>query len=168
MTHHFAASRQKAFCFKISHAPRAVLRPSRSDHFRGEGAACRPVLAAAAAGNAWITSAVYSAVTGVIDQHLDAQHAIELPRFLIGQQRGEIRAQYQFQIEDGFAPTVLAELMAMGDTFQRISLPGELRMGYAAVITIGEREVMAGADPRRAGGAGAIGCAGDKGEGCRR
>ena len=136
--------------------------------FRGEGAARRPVLAAAAAGNAWITSAVYSAVTGVIDQHLDAQHAIELPRFLIGQQRGEIRAQYQFQIEDGFAPTVLAELMAMGDTFQRISLPGELRMGYAAVITIGEREVMAGADPRRAGGAGAIGCAGDKGEGCRR
>ena len=136
--------------------------------FRGEGASRRPVLAAAAAGNAWITSAVYSAVTGVIDQHLDAQHAIELPRFLIGQQRGEVRMQYQFQIEDGFAPSVLRELTAMGDTFQRISLPGELRMGYAAVITIGDRDVMAAADPRRAGAAGAVGCAGDKGEGCRR
>lgn len=135
--------------------------------FHGDGAARRPILAAAAAGNAWITSAVYSAVTGVIDQHLDAQQAIELPRFLIGQQRGEARAQYQFQIEDGFSPTVLNELTAMGDSFQRISLPGELRMGYAAVITIGARNVMAAADPRRAGEAGAIGCARDNGDGCR-
>lgn len=136
--------------------------------FRGDGAARRPVLAAAAAGNAWITSAVYSAVTGVIDQHLDAQHAIELPRFLIGQQRGQVRSDYLIQIEDGFAPVVLRELNAMGHAFQRISLPGELRMGYAAVITIGEKEVMAGADPRRAGEAGAIGCKDDKGDGCRK
>jgi gamma-glutamyltranspeptidase/glutathione hydrolase len=136
--------------------------------FRGEGAARRPVLAAAAAGNAWITSAVYSAVTGVIDQHLDAQHAIELPRFLIGQQRGDARTDYMIQIEDGFAPSVLRELNAMGHAFQRISLPGELRMGYAAVITIGDKEVMAGADPRRAGEAGAVGCSNDKGVGCRK
>jgi len=136
--------------------------------FRGEGAMKRPVLAAAAAGNAWITSAVYSAVTGVIDQHLDAQHAIELPRFLIGQQRGEVRTDYMIQIEDGFSPSALRALNAMGHAFQRISLPGELRMGYAAVITIGDKDVMAGADPRRAGEAGAVGCKDDKGEGCRK
>ena len=136
--------------------------------FNGEGAARRPVLAAAAAGNAWITSAVYSAVTGVIDQHLDAQRAIELPRFLLGQQRGDTRGEYVIQIEDGYSPAMMRELGAMGHVFQRISLPGELRMGYAAVITIGEHDVMAGADPRRAGEAGAIGCRNDKGEGCRR
>ncbi len=134
--------------------------------FRGEGAARRPVLAAAAAGNSWITSAVYSTVTGVIDQRLDAQRAIELPRFLIGQQRGEARSEYLIQVEDGFSPSVLRELGAKGHLFQRISLAGELRMGYAAVVTIGERDVMAGADPRRSGEAGAIGCAGDRGDGC--
>jgi gamma-glutamyltranspeptidase len=135
--------------------------------FNGEGSSRRPVLAAAAAGNAWITSAVYSAVTGVIDEHLDAQHAIELPRFLIGQQRADTRTDYLLQIEDGFSPAVLRELGAKGHAFQRISLPGELRMGCAAVITMGDRAVMAGADPRRAGEAGAIGCKNDKGEGCR-
>ena len=124
------------------------------------------MLAAAAAGNAWITSAVYSAVVGVLDQHLDAQRAIELPRFLIGQQRGETRADYQVQIEDGFSPSMLRELTALGHSFQRISLPGELRMGYAAVITFGDRTVTAGADPRRAGASGAIGCAGDKDGSC--
>ena len=136
--------------------------------FRGAGAARRPVLAAAAAGNAWITSAVYSAVTGVLDQHLDAQRAIELPRFLVGQERVENRNEYVIQIEDGFSPTMIRELTALGHYFQRISLPGELRMGYAAVITFGDRVVTAGADPRRAGNAGAIGCAGDTGEGCRQ
>ena len=135
--------------------------------FRGVGASRRPVLVAGAAGNAWITSAVYSAVVGVLDQHLDAQRAIELPRFLVGQQRGETRSEYLVQIEDGFSPTVTRELTALGHTFQRISLPGELRMGYAAVITFGEKSVTAGADPRRAGEAGAIGCAGDRGVGCR-
>ncbi|MEO8620294.1 MAG: gamma-glutamyltransferase [bacterium] len=136
--------------------------------FRGDGAARRPVLAAAAAGNSWITSAVYSAVVGVLDQHLDAQRAIELPRFLIGQQRGEARSEYLIQIEDGFSPSMMRDLTALGHVFQRISLPGELRMGYAAVITFGDKAVTAGADPRRAGEAGAIGCSGDKGEGCRQ
>ena len=135
--------------------------------FRGEGPSRRPVLAAAAAGNSWITSAVYSAVIGVLDQHLDAQRAIELPRFLIGQQRGETRSEFLIQIEDGFSPSMMRALTALGHSFQRISLPGELRMGYAAVITFGGEVVTAGADPRRAGEAGAIGCSGDKGEGCR-
>ena len=136
--------------------------------FRGEGAAKKPVLAAGAAGNQWITSAVYSAVTGVLDQKLDAQRAIELPRFSLGQQRGETRSEFMIQIEDGFSPSMLRSLVAMGHTFQRISLPGELRMGYASVITFGDGVVTAGADPRRAGQAGAIGCANDTGDGCRR
>jgi gamma-glutamyltranspeptidase len=135
--------------------------------FRGEGAARRPVLAAGAAGNQWITSAVYSTVTGVLDQHLDAQRAIELPRFSLGTQRGDTRTDYLIQIEDGFSPATLRTLGTLGHSFQRISLPGELRMGYASVITFGDREVTAGADPRRAGQAGAIGCANDRGDGCR-
>ncbi|CAN5134018.1 hypothetical protein BH09GEM1_BH09GEM1_13990 [soil metagenome] len=125
--------------------------------FRDDGVARRPVVAAAAAGNSWITSAVYSAVVGVLDQHLDAQRAIELPRFLIGQQRGAVRGEYLIQIEDGFSPLVLKQLGTMGHLFQRISLPGELRMGYAAVITFGDKSVTAGADPRRGGAAGAVG-----------
>jgi gamma-glutamyltranspeptidase len=135
---------------------------------RGEGRAQRPVLAAGAAGNAWITSAVYSIVAGVLDGGLDAQRAIELPRFLPGQQRGDVRREYVVQVEDGIAPGVVRRLEGMGHLFQRISLPGELRMGYASAITFGERTVTAGADPRRAGEAGAIGCTGDDGSGCRR
>jgi gamma-glutamyltranspeptidase len=124
--------------------------------FKGEGNARKPVVAAAAAGNAWITSAVYTAVTGVLDQHLNAQQAIEAPRFLMGQQRNDTRSTYLIQIEDGFAPSVLRDMNAMGHDFRRISLPGEVRMGYAAVITFGDHDVMAGADPRRAGAAGAV------------
>jgi gamma-glutamyltranspeptidase len=135
---------------------------------RGEGRARRPVLAAGAAGNAWITSAVYSIVTGVLDGGLDAQRAIELPRFLPGQQRGELRRDYVVQVEDGIAPAVMRRLEGMGHLFQRISLAGELRMGYASAITFGDGTVTAGADPRRAGEAGAVGCAGDDGSGCRR
>ncbi len=135
--------------------------------FRGEGSARRPVLATGAAGNQWITSAVYSTVTGVLDQQLDAQRAIELPRFSIGQQRGETRTDYLIQIEDGFSPAMLRSLGALGHAFHRISLLGELRMGYASVITFGDGVVTAGADPRRAGQAGAIGCANDTGAGCR-
>ena len=135
---------------------------------RGQGRSRRPVLAAGAAGNAWITSAVYSIVTGVLDDGLDAQRAIELPRFLPGQQRGERRREYVVQVEAGIAPSVMRQLEGMGHLFQRISLAGELRMGYASAITFGDRTVTAGADPRRAGEAGAIGCAGDDGSGCRR
>jgi gamma-glutamyltranspeptidase len=136
--------------------------------FRGDGASRRPVLAAGAAGNAWITSALYSVVTGVVDDKLDAQHAIELPRFLLVQQRGDVRREYMVQIEDGVSPAVVRRLERLGHHFQRISLTGELRMGYAAAIVLGEREVTAAADPRRAGEAGAVGCVGDRGDGCRR
>ena len=60
------------------------------------------------------------------------------------------------QVEDGFAPGVLRKLAAMGHGIQRISLRGELRMGYAAVATVGDGAAVAGADPRRSGAAGAV------------
>ncbi|CAA9328927.1 MAG: Gamma-glutamyltranspeptidase @ Glutathione hydrolase [uncultured Gemmatimonadaceae bacterium] len=136
--------------------------------FRGSAAARRPVLAAGAAGNAWITAAVYSIVAGVLDAGLGAQRALELPRFLVTRQQGDAGGEFVVQLESGFAPSVVSALEARGHRVQLISLPGEVRMGYAAAITIGRGEVTAGADPRRAGAAGAIGCAGRGDQGCRR
>ena len=124
--------------------------------FRGTGASQQPVLAVGAAGNSWITSAVYSIVTGVLDQHLGVQQAIELPRFLLSQERDGTNREYVVQMEDGLAPSVTRALEAMGHHFRFISLPGELRMGYAAAITFGAHSVTAGADPRRSGAAGAV------------
>ena len=122
--------------------------------FQGAGAQRRPVLALGAAGNAWITSAVYETLVGVLDQHLDPQAALELPRFLIGG-RGQTRGA-MIQMEDGFSPDVMRRLQALGYDLQIISMMGELRMGYGAAVTIGDGRVTAGADPRRAGAAGAI------------
>jgi gamma-glutamyltranspeptidase / glutathione hydrolase len=122
--------------------------------FQGAGAQRRPILALGAAGNAWITSAVYQTLVGVLDQHLDPQSALELPRFLIGG-RGQARGA-SIQMEDGFSPEVMRRLEALGYDPQLISLMGELRMGYGAALTIGDGRVTAGADPRRAGAAGAI------------
>ena len=59
-------------------------------------------------------------------------------------------------IEAGIAPSLMRRLEAMGHEFNAISLMGEVRMGYAAAIEIGAREVTAGADPRRSGAAGAV------------
>lgn len=124
--------------------------------FGGTGEARRPVLAVGAAGNAWITSAVYTIVTGVLDDKLGVQQAIELPRFLLSRQRDGRDRGYVVELEDGFAPSMLRGLQAMGHQLRFISLPGELRMGYAAATSIGENSVTAGADPRRAGAAGAV------------
>jgi len=128
---------------------------------RGQGAARRPVLAAGAAGNAWITSAVYGIVTGVLDHGLTAQQAIETPRFLIGGRGfggGSEPEGFAILLEDGFAPAVTRRLRDLGHVLQPISLKGELRMGYAAAITLEEGGVTAGADPRRSGAAGAGRC----------
>lgn len=124
--------------------------------FQGAGTKRRPVLAVGAAGNSWITSAVYSIVTGVLDQKLGVQRAIELPRFLLTRGRIGTSREFLVQLEDGFAPKVVRDLEAMGHHLQFISLPGELRMGYAAAITIAAKSVTAGADPRRSGAAGAV------------
>jgi gamma-glutamyltranspeptidase len=159
----------------------------------------RPVFAVGAAGNAWITSAVYQTLIGMMDFGLDPQRALELPRFLPGGRggaapvappsdaplltaepagagaagpggrggggrgggfglggRGGAAGPVSVQIEDGFSPDVLKRLREMGYEFELISLKGELRQGYGAAIAIDGKKVTAGADPRRAGSAGAV------------
>jgi gamma-glutamyltranspeptidase len=127
--------------------------------FQGTGAARRPVLAVGAAGNAWITSAVYQTLIGVLDFGLTPQQALELPRFL-PQGRGGggagARREFVVDVEGGFAPVTLRRLRAMGYNLNVISLAGEPRMGYGAAVSLGRGTVTAGADPRRSGTAGAI------------
>ncbi len=135
--------------------------------FEGAGKSQHPVMALGAAGNAWITSAVYQTLVGMIDQHLDPQAALEQPRFLIGGgfgggggrgARGSAAppAGATIQLEDGFSPDVMKRLEALGYRTQIVSLPGELREGYGAAVRIDKGHVTAGADPRRAGAAAAI------------
>jgi gamma-glutamyltranspeptidase/glutathione hydrolase len=134
--------------------------------FEGSGPKRHPVIALGAAGNAWITSAVYETLVGMIDQHLDPQAALELPRFLVGGGFGGGRggrggagtspAAATIQMENGFAPEVMKRLEELGYRTQIVSLPGELREGYGAAVRIEKGRVTAGADPRRAGAAGAI------------
>ena len=125
-----------------------------------------------AAGNAWITSAVYQSLLGVLDYNLSPQQALELPRFLPGGGLGGGGAPgggrggaggapaaptpYNIQLEDGFSPTVIARLRALGYGLSFVSLRGEVREGYGAAVRVDGRVVTAGADPRRAGTAGAI------------
>ncbi|MEO7084679.1 MAG: gamma-glutamyltransferase [Gemmatimonadaceae bacterium] len=130
--------------------------------FEGSGSSRHAVMALAAAGNAWITSAVYQILEGMIDQHLDPQAALELPRFLIGGGGGRGGAGAAtprgatIQMEDGFSPEVMHRLETLGYRTQIVSLPGELREGYGAALKIEKGKVTAGADPRRAGAAGAV------------
>jgi gamma-glutamyltranspeptidase len=139
--------------------------------FKGVGREARPWLAVGAAGNAWITAAVYQMVTGAVDHGMSPQQLVELPRFLPGggggggpagpggggPATGEQQAGVSnLQIEAGFSPAVLARLEQLGHRFTTISLPGELRMGYAAAVMSDKGSVKAGADPRRSGGAGAV------------
>jgi len=130
--------------------------------FQGAGSDRHPVMALGAAGNAWITSAVYQVLEGMIDQHLDPQAALEQPRFLISGGfggrvgRGAAPAGPTVQLEGGFSPDVIDRLQALGYRTQIVSLPGELREGYGAAVRIDHGRVTAGADPRRAGTAGAV------------
>ena len=124
--------------------------------FQGTGTAQRPVLAVGAAGNAWITSAVYETLVGVLDFGLTPQQALELPRFL-PQGRGiGARRELVVELEGGFAPAAMRRLREMGYSLNVISLAGETRMGYGAAISLGKGSVTAGADPRRSGAAGAV------------
>jgi gamma-glutamyltranspeptidase/glutathione hydrolase len=132
--------------------------------FRGNGSERKPILAVGAAGNQWITSAVYQTLVGVVDFGLGPQQALELPRFIpSGRGAGagpgaaaDTGRRLTVDIEDGFSPDVMKTLQAMGYEFNRISVRGELRMGYGAAVVIGNGIVTAGADPRRAGTAGAV------------
>jgi gamma-glutamyltranspeptidase len=123
--------------------------------FRGTGEAQRPLLATGAAGNAWITSAVYQVVTGVIDQGLGPQQALEQPRFLLTRQPGA-GGSVIIQYEAGYAPALIARLRALGHQLQAITFQGELRMGYGAAVMVDGGQVRAGGDPRRSGAGGAI------------
>lgn len=121
----------------------------------------KPFFAVGAAGNAWITSAVYQTLLGALDYNLGPQAALELPRYLPG--GGGVPGAapvtpvpYTLQLEDGFSPTVIARLRALGYDINFVSLPGELREGYGAAVRIDGKVVTAGADPRRTGAAGAI------------
>jgi len=120
----------------------------------------RPVFAVGAAGNAWITSAVYQGLVGVLDFKLGPQAALEQPRFLPGggfnSAAGGVPAPYSIQLEDGFAPHVVQRLRTLGYDLTFVSARGELREGYGAAIRIDRGRVTAGADPRRAGAAGAV------------
>lgn len=122
--------------------------------FTGEGPNRRPVLALGAAGNAWITSAVYQTITGMIDQKLGPQAALELPRFMPAGRAPD--GATTLLIENGLAPDVEQRMRALGYRLQKISQLGELRMGYGAAVRIGDGKVTAGADPRRSGAAGAV------------
>lgn len=134
--------------------------------FEGTGKSMRPAMALGAAGNAWITSAVYQILAGMIDQKLDPQAALELPRFLVGGGFGGGRggggaapaapAGATIQMEDGFSPEVMKRLEALGYRTQLVSLPGELREGYGAAVRIEKGKATAGGDPRRSGAAGAV------------
>lgn len=135
--------------------------------FEGTGKSMRATMALGAAGNAWITSAVYQVLAGMIDQKLDPQAALELPRFLVGGGfggggrggAGAAPPQPQgatIQMEDGFSPEVMRRLQELGYRTQLVSLPGELREGYGAAVRIDRGKVTAGADPRRSGAAGAV------------
>ncbi len=118
----------------------------------------KPFAAVSAAGNAWITSAVFQTLLGMVDYDLGAQEALELPRFLPGGGfgGGGAAAPYTLQLEDGYSPTVIAALRALGYNLTFVSLRGELREGYGAAVRVDGKVVTAGADPRRAGAAGAI------------
>jgi gamma-glutamyltranspeptidase len=122
---------------------------------RDANARPRPVAAVAAAGNAWITSAVYETLIGLLDFHLGPQAALELPRFLPGF-RTPSDSGIPVELEDGFSPEVMRRLVSLGYRPRLVSLVGELREGYGAALTIDTGTVTAGADPRRSGAAGAI------------
>jgi gamma-glutamyltranspeptidase len=121
--------------------------------FRGD----RPVFAVSAAGNAWITAAIYETLLGAMDYGLGPQQALELPRFLPGSRGGGgADASFSIQLEDGFSPQVTRRLRALGYDLSFVSMRGELREGYGAAVAIEGGKVTAGADPRRSGAAGAV------------
>ena len=90
----------------------------------------------------------------VVDGGMDAQHAIEAPRFLIGNGEG---GRSRVQIEDRIPRAILADLESRGHTFAKVGRKGEVKYGYVsvAVINAAKGTVDAGAEPRRSHGAAA-------------
>ena len=73
-----------------------------------------------------------------------------------GRGGGAGSGNYSIQMEDGFAPSVIARMRELGYDISFVSMRGELREGYGAAVRIDGKTVTAGADPRRSGAAGAI------------
>jgi gamma-glutamyltranspeptidase len=113
-----------------------------------------PLLAVAAAGNAWIPASVYDVILNVVDGGMSAQEAIEAPRFLVGRDPNE-NAVGRMQIEDRFPREILQDLINRGHRFTKIGRKGEVRYGYAAAVVVdtSKGEVQGGAEPRRSHGA---------------
>jgi gamma-glutamyltranspeptidase len=112
-----------------------------------------PRLAVGCAGNAWIPLSVYNIILGVIDGKLEAQAAIEAPRFLPGRDPADpLENAERTEIEDRFPRPLLTDLIERGHKFQKIGRKGEVRYGYAAAITVdaATHQVQGGAEPRRA------------------
>ena len=129
--------------------------------FKREGDRSVPVIAVGAAGNAWISSAVYQILTGVLDRGLGPQAAVEQPRFLIGRKQFPPRQPpipSRILYEDLIPRRVVDEMRAYGHRLEPIGLKGELVMGYASVAVRDPKTglVRGGADPRRSHQAGAI------------
>ena len=129
------------------------LRACRRSCSRRTGASAgvgSPRLAVGAAGNAWIPASVYDIILNVIDGGMDAQRAIEAPRFLVGRDPADPAAS-RVQIEDRIPRSILVDLTARGHRFQKIGRKGEVRYGYAAaaVVDVERRQVQGGAEPRR-------------------
>jgi gamma-glutamyltranspeptidase/glutathione hydrolase len=117
-----------------------------------------PLLAVAAAGNAWIPASVYGIILNVIDGRMPAQAAVEAPRFLVGRDPVE-NAAARMQIEDRIPRALLEDLRSRGHRFQKIGRKGEVRYGYAAAVVVdtAKREVQGGAEPRRSHAAVGVG-----------
>ena len=128
-----------------TNAPTLLFKTGTSDDRPGS-----PRLAVAAAGNAWIPASVYDIILNVIDGGMDAQRAIEAPRFLIGRDPADPSGSRP-QIEDRIPRSILDTLAAKGHRFQKIGRKGEVRYGYAAagVVDLVRGEVQGGAEPRR-------------------
>ncbi len=128
--------------------PTLVFAPSDVDPGRYGIAGFTPKLAVGAAGNAWILASVYNVILNIVDGQMSAQHAIEAPRFLIGNAPG---GTSRVQIEDRFPRTVLDQLAAIGHAFAKVGRKGEVKYGYAAVALVNAAKgtVEGGSEPRR-------------------
>jgi len=135
--------------------PTLVFAPNTTDPGRYGIPGFTPRLAVGCAGNNWIPASVYDVILNVVDGNMDAQHAIEAPRFLIG---GGPGGGSRVQIEDRFPHTILADLEARGHTFQKVGRKGEVMYGYAAaaVVNAAKGTVTGGAEPRRSHGTAAV------------
>jgi gamma-glutamyltranspeptidase len=135
--------------------PTLVFAPSHDDPGRYGIPGFVPRLAVGCAGNNWIPASVYDVILNVVDGNMDAQHAIEAPRFLIGNGPG---GGSRVQIEDRFPRSLLADLEARGHSFQKVGRKGEVMYGYAAaaVVDAAKGTVSGGAEPRRSHGTAAV------------